>query len=156
MDTNERITRAAWAALKGDYPTETRPFFCLKFVRQVVEHALEQPSGDFYQRFLVRASSRKPEGTNPLLDPWAVDLEASVKHLGLAVPLEERRPGDLLFNYEAAKPYGHVAILLEHDLVAENIAPKYRPKSGIFPGSKALTPLEHFPLTLIARLPEGL
>ena len=156
MDTNERIVLAAWAAYRGDYPTEMRPFYCLKFVRQIVEHALSAPSGEFYRRFLVRASSRKPEGTNPLLEPWAVDLEASVKLLGLAVPLEERRPGDLLFNHEAAKPYGHVAILLEHDLVAENVKASYRPYSGIFPGSKALTPLEHFPLTLVARLPKDL
>ena len=89
---------------------------------------------------------------NALADPWTSDLESSMKYLGYGVKSEDRQPGDLIFNWRGAKPYGHVGLLLEHGQVLENIKTSYRPKSIHLGRHLSLTPLENFSHTLIARL----
>lgn len=156
MDTNQKIVAAAWGALKGDVGVPLEPGWCLSAVRMIVEEALGLEPWGFYERFLVGSPKALPEHESW----WARDCERILREKGLAVPIKDRKPGDLLFNYEAAysRQYqaniGHVGILLEHDMVIENINPRWRPASGIFPSSLALTPFKRWPATLAVRLPE--
>ena len=133
------------------------PGWCLQFVRTVVEHALGWRSREFYARYLVAGTTRRPGTDAERLtaakgDPWASDAERSMKRLGFAVPLEDRHPGDLVFNHTAAVPVGHVGVLLDHSTVLELIDARFRPDSVLLPGSLALTRLESRPWTLCARL----
>lgn len=152
MTINEKIVEAALDAVAGRYPTVSKPGYCLQFVREVIENALYDGERRFYSKYLVVASERKPPGTNPHDSPWAVDSEASMKKLGLTVPLTSARPGDIVFNHDTGLPYGHVGILLPGDFIAENIDPKFR-RMGIYPDYKAITPWEQWSkITLVARL----
>lgn len=161
---NEKIVQSLLEHLRGRYSLPDEPMMCLASVRTVVERARYGGRWAFYSEFLVAETSMRTgrdigRGLSQA-DPWAADLEASMKALGLVVPFEERQPGDLIFNWQAAKPYGHIGLLLAHDLVAENIDPGWRPFSiNLYdeegdPRYVSLTPLEHFPRTLVARLPE--
>lgn len=157
---NERIVRAAVDAANGKTPTiPTKPGLCLAFVRCVIEDALKLPSHELYRRFLVAGTSRR--GNDPAAnlreaktDPWAADLEASAKKLGWAIPALLRKPGDVVFCHEAAKPVGHVAIVLSRGLVIENIHPNYRPNSIHLGNSLSITPYAAAPWTLVARVRE--
>jgi hypothetical protein len=84
--------------------------------------------------------------------PYASDFEASMKALGFQIAMKDRRPGDLIFNWEAAKPYGHIGVLLDYILVLENIYHRFRSSSLLLNPHMAITPLEDFKHTLIARL----
>src|SRR5690606_8449743 len=132
--TADRIATAAWEAARGAVPGLPRESgFCLKLVRLVVEYALDLPSHEMYARWLVAGTSRRPGGDEQRLaaarqNPWAADFEASMKRLELGVPFAERRAGDLLFNFRAMEPYGHVAVLLDRGVVLENVEPAFRPK----------------------------
>lgn len=154
------VADAAWqAALHRVAGIPTRPGHCLAFVRIVVEHAMDWPSHEFYKRYLVTGSTRRPGSETERLasaraDPWAVDSEASMKALGLGVPWADRQAGDLAFSANAAYPYGHVALLVDRDTVIESIDPRYR-KDSVNTGQYVhLTRLKDRPWTLIARLPE--
>lgn len=155
---NQLIVAAAWAASRGALKGIPKgPSLCLMFVRVVVEAALGYRSHELYARYLVAGTTHRPGDERVRLaaakiSPWATDFEASVKQLGWAVPLEERQPGDLIFNHAAAKPFGHVGILLDRNTVIENIDHDYRPHSILLPNSLALTPLESRSWTLVARV----
>lgn len=154
---NDKIVAAAVKAANGGIPGLPKAGgYCLQFVRMVIENAMGWPSHRFYEKYLVAATSaRGGDGLYALdaarADPWAADMEASVKALKWAVPFAERQAGDLIFNHKAARPVGHVGILLTEDMVIENIKPSYRPKS-IHIGVISLTPLRYFPYTLVARV----
>lgn len=158
MTSNEKIIASALKAtnhlIRG---IPSKPGWCLKHVRLIVEDALWNGRVQLYSTHLVAGTSRRP-GTPTerqqaaKLDPWASDLEASVKKLGLAIPFMLRKPGDLIFNHNGAKPYGHVGILITRDLVLENIDPNYRPKSTHLTHSMSVTPVRNHPWTLVARL----
>lgn len=156
MSTNDRIRTAAYQAAAGKIDMPDRPGLCLTLVRLVIEAALFDGRYELYDRFLVAGTSRRTgdDVGNHRADPWAADLEASVKELQLNVPIFDRLPGDIVFNHLAAAPYGHVGILVERGLVLENIRHAYRPDSVHLDPHMALTPFEHFPITLVARLPE--
>lgn len=148
---NTSIVAAAQRAIQGEIAVPSKPGLCLALVRMVVEAGCFGGRYEFYDRYLV---ARTTQGGPNRRDwtPWAADLEASMKRLGYAESLANREPGDLIFNFRAAKPYGHVAILVERDLVLENIKDEYRPKSKHLGRYLSLTPLERFPRTLLARL----
>lgn len=159
---NERITRAAWSAAALGMPgLPDGPGFCLQAVRVIVEAALKLESREMYTRWLIAGTTRRG-GTDrerlaaAKLDPWASDFEASVKRLGWGVPFSERQAGDLLFDHNAAPPYGHVGILLDRDTLLESIDPKFRPTSlHLGHGSLSLTPIWERKWTLAARVHES-
>lgn len=139
----------------------TEPGLCLQAVRVIIEKALGWPSHDLYARCLVTGTSRRPGPAAERLaaakrDPWAADLEASAKTLGWAVPASDRQPGYLVFNHNAAVPYGHVGILIDRDVVLENIDRAFRPGSIHLGNSLSLTEFRSRPWTLVAHLPDDL
>ena len=156
--TNQLIVAAAWAAAKGALKGVPKgPGLCLAFVRVVVEAALGYQSHEMYSRYLVAGTTHRPGDERVRLaaakqNPYATDFEASVKKLAWGVPLAERLPGDIIFNHNAAKPFGHVGILLDANTVIENIDHDYRPHSILLPNSLALTPLESRSWSLVARV----
>lgn len=155
---NDKIVNSLYRAANGKVTIPPRHGLCLAFVRSVVEDALYGGERLFYQNYL-KAGTTKRGGTDAerlreaWLDPWASDIERSMKVLGLGVPAMLRKPGDLVFNYHAAAPIGHVGILLTRDLVVENIHPNYRPLSiHLAHGSLSITPYNTQAWTLVARL----
>ena len=151
---NDHITRAAWDAATGRIPVPTKPFYCLSLARRIIEHAIFNDEYRFYDTYLTTGSSMRigKHAGKQRQDPWASDLEASMKHLRYTIPVDERQAGDLIFNHKAAQPYGHVGILIDQNTVLENIRNEYRPHSIHLGRYLSLTPLEHFKHTLIARL----
>lgn len=138
---------------------------CLRLVRLVIEHALDI---DFYAQYLTHKVERAAGDDH---DPWARDLERSMRHADLAIaePQPNQRyvgmralkelamPGDLLFRHDVAPTkagtfVGHVGILLHNGLVLENINPRFRPE-GFHRRNTAVTPLVYYRVTLAARIP---
>lgn len=158
MTANQKIVAAAVDAANGKIATlPSKPGYCLAFVRCVIERALWGGQWQLYDKFLVAGTTYRGGAPAERLkeaktDPWANDLAASAKQLGWAVPALLRKPGDLVFNHEAAKPLGHVGILLSRGLVIENIHPNYRPGSIHLPNCLSITPFESIPWTLVARV----
>ena len=160
MTTNQKIVASLLRAAAGEVEIPQAPGWCLSFVRAVVEDALYGGVRKFYDLHLKAGTTRRG-GTEAerlreaWVSPWAADIERSMKVLGLGVPALLRRPGDLVFNHNAAAPVGHVGILLSRDLVVENINRSYRRQSVHLPrGSLSVTPFKSLPWTLVARLRE--
>jgi hypothetical protein len=109
---NLKIVKACWEVVQGSLVTEGRGGFCLRFVRQVVEHAYGWKAGDFYRRFHTHTVEE-----NTTTEPWARDLERSMRSNGMAV--KDPQAGDMIFDYKRAKPYGHVALMLSNSMVLE-------------------------------------
>ena len=166
MTINDRIVRSAEKALAGELQIPVATGYCLRLVRVIVENAL---GIDFYGTFLTHRVDRAATDDT---DPWARDLERSLRESGHAVILpddrqryignralrEFARPGDLLFRHDVAPTkagtnVGHVGILLAHGLVLENINPRFRPE-GFHRRGTSVTPLVFYRTTLVARLPE--
>ena len=164
MTSNERISRSCTKALAGELQLPVASGYCLKAVRIVVEHAL---GISFYDSYLTARVERAPGDDN---DPWARDMERSLRsdgygiieptpgqrYIGNRIMRELAQPGDLLFRWDVAPTkagtfVGHVGILLEHDLVLENINPRFRPE-GFNRRNTSVTPLVFFRTTLVARL----
>lgn len=153
------VADAAWAAatlqLKS---TPSTPGYCLAFVRVIIEYAHGWKSHELYTRHLTHGTTRRPgDDAERLkaarLDPWASDLERSLKMQGLGVPWADRQAGDLCFNANALEPFGHVGVLIDQNLCVELIDPRFR-KGSIHVGRNAhVTRLQDRPWTLIARLP---
>lgn len=158
---NPEIVKAAWKAAQLEIDVPRQPFMCLSLVRRIVEWAHYGGQYRFYSDYLVSRTSfaraRAKDGSIDLT-PYASDIEASMKTLGLQIDLPMRQAGDLIFNHNAAKPYGHVGILLDQNTVIENVNPKFRPhsltiwRSNGAPAFISLTPLTEFKHTLLARL----
>lgn len=150
---NRLILNSAHQALRGDLKVvDHASGFCLRAVREVLEHAFLMKPHAFYATYL---SHRVERYQNDNTDPWARDMERSLRAQGMAVPIAERLPGDLVFQWKAAPTgsrspeghpnyYGHVGILLERDLIFENINPKYRP-GGFTRQMLSLTPYDRWP-----------
>lgn len=155
--TGERIAAAAWAALWGEFDTVDRAGLCLRFARRVVEHGLGWSGGELYRRYLVARTQSDAATGRTDWTPWAADLEASLRSLGLGVPWAERQPGDLVFSHRQATPFGHVGVLLERDMVAESIRAEARPRGGAFGPFRVLSRLGDWGgVTLVARVGEEL
>lgn len=165
MNSNEQIVRSAEKALSGELPLPVTSGLCLRLVRLVIEHAL---GIDFYAEYLTHRVERAAGDDT---DPWARDLERSMRLGGFAVlePQSKQRyvgmralkelamPGDLLFRHDVAPTragtnVGHVGILLHNGLVLENINPRFRPE-GFHRRNTAVTPLVYYRVTLAARIP---
>lgn len=164
MTSSEKIVRSASKALSGELQLPASSGYCLRLVRLVVEHALNI---DFYGTYLTHKVERAAGDDH---DPWARDLERSMRLSGLAVlePQPNQRyigmralkehamPGDLLFRHDVAPTragtnVGHVGILLHNGLVLENINPRFRPE-GFVRRNTAVTPLVYYRVTLAARI----
>jgi len=163
LTVNERIVKAAVAAANKRIPNLPQESgYCLKFVRMVVEWGLFDGRAEFYKRFLVAGTSGRGSELTPAQrlaearqDPYAADMEASAKALGWAIPSAFRRAGDLVFDHNAAKPVGHVGVLIGRGMVLEQIHPKFRPTSiHLGHGSLSVTPYAARPWTLVARVRE--
>jgi len=165
VTSNEKILRSIDKAINNELPMPIPAGFCLKLVRLIVEDAL---SIDFYRTFLTHRVERADGDDN---DPWARDLERSMRNAGLGIlaPQANQRyvgnriikehalPGDLLFRHDVAPTpagtnVGHVGILMHHGLVFENINPKFRPE-GFNRRSTSMTPLAFYRVTLVVRIP---
>lgn len=180
MTANERIVTAAYAVLRGDTPAleprddkgAVKPGMCLAQVRLIVERALYGGRWAWYDAQRV---IRVEEGKRASQEPYSRDMEASLRHLGLALDLPRRphggdparyvdlaeatrrdllKPGDLLFNWATAPDrngvyVGHVAVLLPGQLVLENIATR---KGALAREATAISRLGVWPVTTVARL----
>jgi hypothetical protein len=159
MTVNDRIAATAWLVVGGNPLLDKLAHgWCLQGVRLVIEHALHWPSHELYRRYLVAGTTgREGDDAERLAaartDPYASDLEASMKRLGLAIPGEAKLPGDLVFDYERAKPIGHTGIYLGNNLVLEVVSPAHRPRS-FTRRNICLTPYPDWTPTLVARLPQ--
>lgn len=144
MSPANRIVLSAHKAMRGELPVERRKGgWCLQTTRLVLEHALGWADGELYRRFPDQVEGATPAPRNY----WARDIQRSLRAAGWGVPLAEAAPGDLLAYWKAAQNeygdyVGHIAILLEHGWVFENINPVYRAGSGAFSNAAlSLTPL---------------
>jgi hypothetical protein len=155
MKLNE-IAEATWKAQLGKIALPNEPFKCLRLARLVIEHAYYKDKRVFYDKYAVARTSRErpklPNG-QPDMDWFASDIEASAKRLGYAVKFADRQPGDLLFNYNLAAPYGHVAVLIDVNTVLENAPRKNRKNSLEVAPFTFLTRIEDLDYSLIARFP---
>lgn len=168
---NQRIMDSAHAALRGDISLPAKSGMCLALVRVVLEHALWGGRWHWYDNYLTHSVSDKPAG---IMEPWARDMEASLKEQGMArgahrigpegdpgryvdLALTKPIPGDLLFRWDTAKHesgayIGHVGIAVHGGLVLENIRPTYRDKrAGLWRGPTRITPLGAWPITTLIR-----
>lgn len=170
LSITSRLVRATHDAVEGKLQVITQPYFCLKAVRQIVEHAL---SIKFYDTFLTAETTMRTgqHVGKAKSDPWAADMEASLKKQREAgegnILVHVPKAGDLVFNHKIAQPYGHVGIMLSDGLVFENAGSprgfsrtfvhKHPTKAGErVPGYLNVVPLElWFKPTLIVRLSES-
>jgi hypothetical protein len=105
------IVLAATLALNGRV-AEPTPHYCLRLVREIVEHALGWEPYTFYAVFWTHTVEE-----NRTAEPWARDLERSMRAAGLSVPTPIA--GDLVFNHNLGKPYGHAGVMLTQNLVLD-------------------------------------
>jgi hypothetical protein len=173
---NSRITDTALGLLTGRTPEPRDKHgrvpsgLCLAQVRLIVEHALFGGAWRFYD-WRTRIAEGRPPGVT---DPWARDLEASLKAAGMALDLPRTgppgdptryvdlrravphlQPGDLVFRWDTARHssgafIGHVGVLVARDLVIENVDPAYRAKRTWNRGPTVLGPLT-WPVTTVVR-----
>lgn len=167
LETNARITKAAYAAARGTLPLPDASGLCLAAVRIIIEHALFSGQWRWYD-WRTQPVERVQGAPKSAHDPVARDMERSLTRAGMAIPLPNSGgrhltpdntlvPGDLLFRWDAAAwkwgeipYYGHVGVLLDGGLVLENINPAYRSHS-LQRGVTALTPIDRFQFTTAIR-----
>ena len=120
--------------------------FCLRAVREVLEAAF---GIQLYRDYVKERVERNRDDS---WDWWSRDVERSLRNRGMAVDLNERLPGDLLFYWRTARTgtfnalghpnyYGHVGILMPNNMIFENINPKHR-KLAFSRAMLSLTPYE--------------
>lgn len=169
---NQRIVQTAYALLRGEFKAEpTSSGLCLQLVRVVIEAALYQGRWvlyPIYRTIVVEASTRASQ------DPYARDLEASLRDRGMALDLPRTgpagdpsryvdlvaanaqgllEPGDLLFRWDTAEDkagvyIGHVGILMPGQLVLENVRTR---AGGLQRGPTTLAKLGAWPATTVVR-----
>lgn len=173
MTPNQRIVEAAYDVLRGEVPGEpTEAGMCLALVRVVIERAFYDGRWEFYERHRTVKVNELERASQ---DPYARDLEASLRGQGMAVPALPRtgppadprryvnlatalslgllEPGDLLFRWDTARDandiyVGHVAILLPGRLVLENVAHR---AGALQRGPTTLSKLEAWQVTSVMR-----
>lgn len=156
MNPNERILNSAYKVARGELrePTDAAgnkiSGYCLAQTRIIIEDAFGWPSHFWYAVYVT--DWVQPPGYNRAHGHWARDAERSLRRMGMSVPLEERRAGDIVFNWRSAfdktwNAYvGHVGVLVDGDLVLENISPRFRAGVSLMRASTALTPLSEWSL----------
>lgn len=166
-DANELILESAYSVAHGILrePTDAQgrkvSGFCLAQTRIIVEDAFGWASHQWYREYVT--DWVQPPGYDRGLGHWARDAERSLRNLGMSVPVEERRPGDLVFNWKSAYSMqwgayiGHVAVLLHGDMVLENINPRFRLGEGFSRHVTSITPLAAWErvTTVIRFVPRG-
>lgn len=105
-----RIQNSINAVLRGELELETRPNYCLRAVRQVVEHANGWKAGRFFDELQVYDHYTALNRQNASSGPWARSAEEAVIGRKWTVPGTRARPGDLVFSRQPAT-YGHVGIV---------------------------------------------
>jgi hypothetical protein len=151
---NGKILESAWRAVRGDLAVNLEHGFCLDLVRGLLADAFDGPWSFLYDSYVTEWV--QPEGYDQIHGGhWARDAEKSLRDLGMGVHEEE--PGDLLFDWRRAwsKEWGvyvgHVAVLVDHGLVLENVDPQYRTIAS-HRGALCLTPRATWGTpTLVAR-----
>lgn len=149
---NRAIVSSAWQAAKGELIVETRAGYCLRTVRQIVQHALAINHHDFYGKYRTTVTTAAPQRTLNHT-PWAADVERTMKLKGYHIPPSYVQQGDIVFNHNAAPPIGHVGIMLDDNTVLENVDIRSRKHSVMLPSGLVITPRKYFTMTLVARLP---
>jgi hypothetical protein len=166
---NDRIVDAAHQLLRGELAEPRRSGLCLQLVRVVIERAYGLPSHDWYRRWRTITVWRSPGSDR---DPWARDMEASLRDARKDLPLPrtgpagdparyvdlaapDLLPGDLLFRWDTARNaagdfVGHVGILMPGGLVLENVSPTYR-AGALSRGPTVLSRLGAWPVTTAVR-----
>lgn len=110
-----RVAEVALEVVLGQFtPFDADNGYCLRNLREICERALGLASGEFYSLYRTEVSERNTTG-----EPWAVDLQKSLRAQGRGVPTDERQSGDLIFTHEIA-PAGHCGVLFSPDLLIEN------------------------------------
>lgn len=178
MTPNQAITDAALGLLTGR-TAEPRnkqgrvvSGLCLAQVRIIVEHALFGGRWHWYAWRTLNADGKPRDET----DPWARDMERSLKAAGMALDLPRVgppgdptryvdwshpdtrarvHPGDLVFRWDVARHssgafIGHVGVLVARDLVIENVNPANRASRFWNRGPTVLGPLT-WPITTVIR-----
>jgi len=155
------VIESANKVLSGALRAPEHPGLCLQLARIIIEDAYGLKPYAFYN-WLTNPVERDPADDR---DPWARDMERSLRLAGMAYEFSEGRyirpetiiqeaePGSLLFRWDVARsPYGtfigHVGVLLDNGMVLENINPRFR-KTSFFRGNTAITPLADFPTTTV-------
>jgi len=168
MTHGERITASAHAAIRGDIKLPTQPGLCLAMTRIIIEHAFQWPSHHWY-RWRTITVNRSPRANT---DPWARDMEASLRAARMDVVLPragpagdptryvdlgdaDLEPGDLLFRWDTARSetgdwIGHIGVYIGHELVLENVNPTFRP-GAMSRGATVLSRLGEWPVTTVIR-----
>lgn len=147
MKTNQKIVESAYQAMFGTLRVENSSGgWCLRVVRQVVQHALDINHAEFYRRYMIQKAS----GTHPDI-PSARDVQVSLRALGYSIPESDIQPGDLFFSWKPM-PDGHVGIMLNSEYALENTSSR-RPvaRNGFLGVSrlvdlKEVYPMEYFRL----------
>lgn len=167
MTPNERMVASAFEVVhgrlgvpKGSNGREAFGY-CLAQTRMIVEHAFTMHSHEWYEHYVTEWV--QPPGYNRTLGHWARDAERSLRNLGMSVAIDERLPGDIVFDWKSAYSpawnayVGHVGVLLTEDLVLENINPDLRRGKSFSRGVTSVTPLSEWRrVTMIARFfPRG-
>lgn len=169
MTPSERIVQAAYDVLRGDVQAEPKSSgLCLALVRVVIEHAFYGGAWRFYdlhRTVIVNPRERASQ------DPYARDMEASLRDQGMALPLprvpygndlsryidpsalDTVEPGTLIFRWDTAKDrngvyVGHVGIVMPGRLVLENVANRY---GALQRGPTTLSRLGAWPVTTVVR-----
>lgn len=105
-----RIQRSIGLVISGALALETRPKYCLRAVRQVIEHANGWEERRFFQE-LDWEKYRTPENLAQAPDtPWARSIEEAFIQRGWVVPVEQARAGDPVFS-RVPEDQGHVGLL---------------------------------------------
>lgn len=169
---NQRIVDTAYALVRGELKAEpTSAGLCLQLARVVIEAALYQGRWvlyPVYRTIVVEPLKRASQ------DPYARDLEASLRDHGMALDLPRTgpagdparyvdlaaadeqgllEPGDLLFRWDTAQDkagvfIGHVGILMPGSLVLENV----RTRAGSLQrGPTTLAKFGAWPATTVVR-----
>lgn len=144
-----RIVDSAYAVMRGEVSAPKNAGLCLALTRVVIENAFGWPSHYLYRKYVTEWV--QPDGYDRRNGHWARDAERSLRNLGMAVPIEARQPGDLVFNWRSAYSQkwdayvGHVGVLIDGDMVLENVNPMFRPLS-FSRGNTMLTPLRKWPM----------
>lgn len=149
MKHNASIVNAVHASMQGyiSVPRQSGGW-CLRTVRQVLEHALGWPNEHLYKVFPDQVESKRPQ-PRPF---YARDIQRSFRDAGWGIPLAALEPGDILTYWDAAPnswgdKVGHIAIAMPgHNgrpaWVFENISPAYREGWGAFSSEAlSLTPI---------------
>ena len=134
---------------------ETRPGYCLKVVRQIVEDGLDLAPGEFYHRWIYPNFKLKPGETPEDIKPyWARGAERALREAGLAVhSVKDAEPGDLVFSWRSSYPYGHVGVLLDGKLILENTYARRRGWKRDGQGALRITPMREWDqITTLVRI----